>query len=134
MGQELRARRIQLEEVVRSHRLEAQEMERRHTKELEELRTRQEEEVVAVEEEAEDQVEHLRKEVELLENELGLMAPEIANPPSSGGLVEPGGLTQFSILKTQRMCLQGKGVAPARGTGICKALKYAVPLPPKPDI
>ena len=32
---------------------------------------------------------------------------------------------QFNILKTQRMCLQGKGVAPAHGTGICKALEYA---------
>ena len=89
MGQDLRARRIQLEEVVRNHMLETQEVNRRHTKELEELRRRQEVEVVAVEEDAEDQAEHLRKEVELMENELGLMAPEIVNPPTSGEFVSP---------------------------------------------
>ena len=40
---------------------------------------------------------------------------------------------QCSLLQAILACRE-EGVAPARGPGICAALEYAVPLPPKPGI
>ena len=42
-------------------------------------------------------------------------------------------LGQCSLLQALLACRE-EGAAPARGPGICAALEYAVPLPPKPGI
>ena len=52
------------------------------------------------------------------------------NGELQSGLQGKCGQTQYSILKAQRMYLQGKGGGTGRRTGIYAALEYTVPLPP----
>ena len=88
MGCHLASRRKELESVRQSHREKAEQLDILQRQELEEMRMRQEEE-----EELEDQAEHLRKEVELLENEAGGLETglEIGMETGQAGLRGPQG-------------------------------------------
>ena len=77
MGKDLEARRTQLKEVKELHRDEDAHLTKVHTKQLEEMWRRHEVELLEVEEEAEDRAEHLRKEIELLENEMGQLPADL---------------------------------------------------------
>jgi len=79
VGKDLEARKTQLKEVKEFHRNEDALLTKVHTEQLEEMWRRQELELLEVEEEAEDRAEHLRKEIELLENEMGQLPAEMVS-------------------------------------------------------
>ena len=61
------------------HRGEEARLTKVHMEQLEEMWRRQEVELLEVDEEAEDVAEHLRKEIELLENEMGQLPDELVS-------------------------------------------------------
>ena len=112
MGKDLEARRTQLKEVKELHRDEDAHLTKMHTKQLEEMWRRHEVELLEVEEEAEDRAEHLRKEIELLENEMGHLPADLVleaqaklevSPKSSAG-------SQLSELELELQCCSCKKV------------------------
>ena len=106
---DLEARRTQLKEVKELHRDEDARMTKMHTEQLEEMWRRQEAELLEVDEEAEDMAEHLRKEIELLENEMGQMPAELvlaleAQARVDGGAVPAKTNSQLSELELELQC------------------------------
>ena len=84
-------------------------MTKMHTEQLEEMWRRQEAELLEVDEEAEDMAEHLRKEIELLENEMGQMPAELvlaleAQARVDGGAVPAKTNSQLSELELELQC------------------------------
>ena len=106
---DLEARRTQLKEVKELNRDEDARMTKMHTEQLEEMWRRQEAELLEVDEEAEDMAEHLRKEIELLENEMGQMPAELvlaleAQARVVGGAVPAKTNSQLSELELELQC------------------------------
>ena len=90
MGKDLEARKTQLKEVKEFHRNEEARLTKVHMEQLEEMWRRQEMELLEVEEEAEDRAEHLRKEIELLENEMGQLPAELVSALEEQARLEGG--------------------------------------------
>ena len=90
MGKDLEARKTQLKEVKEFHRNEEARLTKVHMEQLEEMWRRQEMELVEVEEEAEDRAEHLRKEIELLENEMSQLPAELVSALEEQARLEGG--------------------------------------------
>ena len=90
------------------HRDEDAHLTKVHTKQLEDMWRRHEMELLEVEEEAEDRVEHLRKEIELLENEMGqLPADLLLKAQQAKQDVSPSGQSggsQLSELELELQC------------------------------
>ena len=106
MGKDLEARRSQLKEVKDSHRDEEARLTKVHAEQLEEMWRRQEVELLEVEEEAEDMTEHLRKEIELLENEMGQMPDELVSALEDQARLEVSRKTTSSQLSELELELQ----------------------------
>ena len=108
MGKDLEARRTQLKEVKQLHREEDAHLTKVHTKQLEEMWRRHEVELLDVEEEAEDRAEHLRKEIELLENEMGQLPADLVLEAQAKLEVSPKTSTdagsQLSELELELQC------------------------------
>ena len=107
MGKDLEARRTQLKEVKQLHREEDAHLTKVHTKQLEEMWRRHEVELLDVEEEAEDRAEHLRKEIELLENEMRQLPSDLVLEAQAKLEVSPktsNAGSQLSELELELQC------------------------------
>ena len=113
MGKDLEARRTQLKEGKEVHRNEDAHLMKVHTNQLEDMWRRHEMELLEVEEEAEDRAEHLRKEIELLENEMGQLPADLvleARAKLEVSPSAPSATSQLSELELELQCCSCQNV------------------------